>query len=295
VERFDLSGCDLVLSSSHSVAKGARAPDNVPHLCYCHTPMRYVWDQHDAYFAPGRAAVGVRAAMSLVSKRLRRWDVASAARVSSFIANSENVRERIRRCYDRDATVVYPPVAIDRFTPAATRDDYYVIVSALVPYKRIDLAVAAFNKLGRRLLVVGEGPELPKLQNSADANVVFLGHLPDDEVAEILGRARAFVVPGEEDFGIAPVEAQAAGTPVIAFRRGGVLETVIDAEAEAGANGTGVFFDQSTVEALADTVVRFEKLDFSARVIRANAERFDGTSFARGMRRLLTQQQTAAA
>jgi glycosyltransferase involved in cell wall biosynthesis len=233
--------------------------------------------------------------MSLVSGRLRRWDVASATRVSSFIANSENVRERIRRFYDRDAAVLYPPVAVDRFTPAVSRDDFYIIVSALVPYKRIDLAVAAFNKLGRRLLVVGEGPELPKLQNGAEANVVFLGHLPDEEVAELLGRARGFIVPGEEDFGIAPVEAQAAGTPVIAFRRGGVLETVIDAEAAGGARGTGVFFDLPTVEALADAVVRFEKLDFKPGVVRANAERFNGAAFARGLVRMLAQQQTAAA
>lgn len=281
VERLDLTGFDLVISSSHCVAKGARPPPGVPHLCYCHTPMRYAWDGYHDYFGPGRAPWWLRLAAPPVARRLRRWDRATATRVDRFVANSHHVRKRIRRCYGRAATVVHPPVATERFRPRTPRDDFYLIVSALVPYKRVDLAVAAFQLLDRPLLVVGSGPEARRLRRAAGPHVTFTGRLSDEEVAELMGRCRAFVMPQEEDFGITAVEAQAAGAPVIAYGRGGALETVA-AGAEAPC---GVFFDSQTPEALAGAVRRFETLSFDVERLRTNARRFGEEAFQSGMRR----------
>lgn len=286
VERFDLSGFDLVVSSSHCVAHGARAPDGVPHLCYCHTPMRYVWDQYSAYFGPGRASAPVRMLMPPIAGWLRRWDVETTNRVHTFIANSEHVRTRIARYWRRDASVIYPPVDHSRFHAAEKRDAYYLIVSALVPYKRIDIAVDAFNRLGRRLVIVGDGPELMRLQNRAEANILFRGQLPDEEVAQLMSRARAFVLPGEEDFGIAAVEAQAAGAPVVALARGGALETVVGTLAgeDPPPGATGVLFAEPTADSLAEAVEWFERLRFDRAVLRCNAQRFAPERFEREMR-----------
>jgi glycosyltransferase involved in cell wall biosynthesis len=286
IERFDLSGFDLVVSSSHCVAHGARAPEGVPHLCYCHTPMRYVWDQYPAYFGPGRASAPVRMLMPPIAGWLRRWDVETTNRVHAFVANSEHVRARIARYWRRDAAVVYPPVDYRRFHPADKRDGYYLIVSALVPYKRIDIAVDAFNRSGHRLVVVGDGPELMRLQNRAEANILFHGQLPDDEVARLMARARAFVLPGEEDFGIAAVEAQAAGAPVIALGRGGARETVVGSFVgeEPPADATGVFFAEPTAESLAKAIDWFERLRFDRTALRCSAQRFAPERFERNMR-----------
>jgi glycosyltransferase involved in cell wall biosynthesis len=287
IERFDLSAYDLVLSSSHCVAKGARARDDALHVCYCHTPMRYVWDQYSAYFGRGRASPPVRLAMGLLAPRLRAWDRATAARVNTFVANSANVARRVRRWYDRDAQVVHPPVDIDRFVPAYSRDAAYIVLSALVPYKRIDCAIDAFNRLGRRLLVLGTGPERARLERRAGPSISFLGHLPDAEVAALLGRCRALVQPGEEDFGIASVEAQAAGAPVIALGAGGALETVIDPDVSAD-DATGILFAEPAAASLIDAVHRFEATTFRIEALRANARRFTRERFLRGMRAVLS-------
>jgi glycosyltransferase involved in cell wall biosynthesis len=281
IERFDLRGYDLVVSSSHCVAKGVRT-GGTPHVCYCHTPMRYVWDLYDDYFGPGRASLPVRLLMPPVAAWLRRWDRRTASRVHTFIANSAHVRERIRRCYGRDAVVVHPPVDVERFRPAATREDFYLIVSALVPYKRVDLAIEAFNRLGRPLVVAGTGPELERLRRIAGPNIRFVGWLPDDEIADLYARCRAFIFPGIEDFGITAVEAQAAGAPVIAFGAGGALETVIGSDGER-ADATGVFFHEPTPQALAQAVERADRATFDPAVLRRNAERFSLAAFQQGI------------
>jgi glycosyltransferase involved in cell wall biosynthesis len=286
IERFDLAGFDLVLSSSHCVAKGVRTLSGTPHVCYCHTPMRYAWDLYDSYFGPGRAAPPVRLAARMVAPGLRRWDVQTARRVTAFAANSYHVRERIRRHYGRDATVVHPPVDVTRFRAAGARDDVYLMVSALVPYKRIDIAVDAFNGLGRKLIIAGEGGQLSQLARRARRNITFTGRITDEEVADLMGRARAFVLPGEEDFGIAAVEAQAAGAPVIAYGRGGALETVIaDEDSE---RATGVFFPEPSPRSLAAAVLDFERREFRDRVLRANALRFQPANFRVRMASLLS-------
>ena len=281
VETFDLTRFDLVVSSSHCVAKGARA-DGVPHLCYCHTPMRYAWDRFDAYFGPGRSGPLVRGAAAVATRALRRWDRTTAPRVDRFVANSENVRRRIRRAYGRDASVVHPPVDLGRFRPAPTREEFYLVVSALVPYKRVDLAVNAFEALGKPLVVVGTGPELRRLRALARGCVRFAGWLPDGEVADLMSRCRALVMPGEEDFGIVPVEAQASGAPVIAYGRGGVLETVVPAGGGPGP-ATGVFFHEESPEALAEAVRGFEALRFDPDALRSSAQRFSPERFLEGM------------
>lgn len=279
IERFDLRGHDLVISVSHCVAKGVRVPAGVPHLSYCLTPMRYVWDLYDLYFGPGRGNPLVRAAMKAAAPRLRRWDVQTAGRVTRFVAISRHVEERIRRIYGRDADVVYPPVAIERFRPAPRREDFYLTVSALVPYKRVDVIVEAFNRLGRRLVVVGEGSEYRRLTRLARKNVTLTGWLPHHEVADLMARCRGFVYAAEEDFGIVLAEAQAAGAPVIAYGVGGATEIVYDGS-EAP---TGVFFSRQTPEALAAAVERFERLAFDPESARRNAARFSRVAFASGI------------
>jgi glycosyltransferase involved in cell wall biosynthesis len=287
IERFDLSGFDLVISSSHCVAKGVRVPPGIPHLCYCHTPMRYVWDQFENYFGPDRAPAPLRLAAALAAPGLRRWDVRTARRVTAFVANSGFVRQRIRRCYGREADVIHPPVDVARFDASARRDDFYVCVSALVPYKRIDIAVDAFRANGRRLVIAGEGPERSRLARRAGANITFTGRTSDAEIAALLGRARAFVLPGVEDFGIAAVEAQAAGAPVIAQGRGGALETVIDSKDPDEA--TGVHFAEPSAVSLIRAIELFEQREFRVAVLRRNAEQFRPGRFRQAM-----QQQVAA-
>ncbi len=290
VEGFDLSGFDLVISSSHCVAKGARPPPGVPHLCYCHTPMRYVWDQFDSYFGVGRAAAPVRAAMRLVAPRLRRWDRKSAGAVTAFVANSFHVRDRIRRYYDREAEVVYPPVNLEGFRPGDQREDFYIHLGALVPYKRADLVVEAFNRIGRRLVIVGEGQERTHLEARASPNIHFTGRISDSEVADLLGRARAIVHAGVEDFGIAFVEAQAAGAPVVALAAGGALETVRTSRtAGDGVLPTGVLFDRQTPEAVAGAVLELEGSSFEPEALQANARRFSPDSFFEGIRTAVAQ------
>lgn len=299
IERFDLRGFDLVLSISHCVAKGVRVPAGIPHLSYCLTPMRYVWDLYHAYFGSHRASLPMRAAMALLARRLRRWDVESAERVDSFVACSRHIEDRIRRCYGRNSSVVYPPVSIERFEPAQNREDFYLVLSALVPYKRVDVVVQAFNRLHRRLIVIGNGPEIARLRRMAGPNTTFLGWLTDGEVADWLGRCRALVFSAEDDFGITAVEAQAAGAPVIAYAAGGAMETVLDmdpGEAPRADLSTGVFFYEQTPDAVIAAVRRFETRKFEASALRANARRFGVEQFQQGLRlhvdRLLGERAT---
>jgi glycosyltransferase involved in cell wall biosynthesis len=273
IEQFDLRGYDLVFSSSHAVAKGARVPAGVPHICYCHTPMRYVW-------AGGAARAGTvkRLALGAVSGWLRRWDVRSSASVTRFIANSENVRERIRQVYGRDATVVYPPVDTDFFTPRVPeQNDYYLVVSALEPYKRVDLAITAIQQLNRCLIVTGRGTQEAALRRLAGNSVEFTGWVSDDRLRELYRGCRALLFPGLEDFGMCPVEAQACGRPVIAYGRGGALESVIDGK-------TGVFFPEQTTVSIIDGVRRFEVMTFDPEAARHNSLRFTREKFAAGIR-----------
>jgi glycosyltransferase involved in cell wall biosynthesis len=278
VERFDLRGYDLIVSTSHCVAKGAPVPDGCLHISYVHTPARYLYGFEREYFGSSRAK---RLAMALCAPSLRRWDQRTVARVDHFLANSRNVAARISKCYNRDAHVIYPPVDTEFFTPGTEPPGgYFLIVSALVPYKRIDLAVTAFNRLGSPLVVVGRGPLRRSLERAAGPNVTFLGSLPNKEVRALLRRCRALVFPGEEDFGIVPVEAMACGRPVIAYRRGGVLESVVE-------NETGLFFDEQSLECLTDAIGRFEQASFDPDACRRHAEAFSKQRFVREFREFI--------
>lgn len=286
LEGIDLSGFDLVISSEAGPAKGVIPPPDATHVCYCHSPMRYLWDQRHIY---GRSAPFLqRAMLGAVSTGLRQWDVTSAARVDRFIANSAFVARRIRKYYRRTADVAHPPVEVERFSPArrpldrAPFSGAYLWLGQLTGYKRPDLAVAAAARLGRRLVVIGEGEEFATLRRTAPAGVTFLGRVDDATVSDALAACRALVFPGEEDFGIAPVEAMAAGTPVIAFARGGATETVVDGE-------TGVLFRDQTVEGLADAMTRFEQSEsgFAPERLAAHASRFSKASFLARMRVLI--------
>lgn len=258
---------DLVVSFSHCVAKSARPPEGVPHVCYCFTPMRYAWHMRDSYFRKtGMMGRLKAAAIDTLLAALRDWDRRTADRVTHFVAISRTVQDRIRECYGRESVVIYPPVDTEFYTPApvpAKREDFYLVVSALAPYKRFDLAVEACRRLGKRLVVIGSGQDAAKLRAAAGPGVEFLGWQPDRVIRDHLRRAKALLFPGEEDFGIVPLEAQACGCPVVAFGRGGATETVRGLG--DGPDPTGVFFPEQTVEAVADGIERFER----------EADRFD--------------------
>ena len=270
-EGFDFSDYDLVLSITSAFAHGVITSPKTLHICYCLNPARFLWDYHN-YVA--REGVGhlVRLVLPLFLYNLRLWDRLAADRVDHFLAISHTVQQRIRKFYGRDAEVIYPPVDAKRFSPSAERDDYFLISSRLVPYKRIDLAVKAFNQLGLPLYIIGDGRDRHALETMAAPNVRFLGRVNDEALAHYLSRCRAFIFPGEEDFGIAPLEAQAAGRPVIAYAGGGALETVVEGK-------TGLFFHEPTPEALAETVRRFNDADFDPSAIREHALRFDRAAF----------------
>jgi glycosyltransferase involved in cell wall biosynthesis len=282
--RLDLTEYDLVVSSSHCAAKGVRVRPGAAHICYCHTPMRYIWDQYEEYFGARRASWPVRAAMAALRPALQAWDVRTARRVDAFVANSRNVAERIRRHYGREAAVIPPPLDFGRFRLRADDDGYYLVVSALVPYKRVDVAVDAFNELGSKLRIVGSGPEYDALKRRARRNVFFAGWTDDLALAKEYAGCRALIFPGEEDFGIVPLEAMASGKPVIALGRGGALETVRPPGGDAPP--TGVFFPEPTAAALSAAVRTFESQRrlFDPALIRARAAEFDRPRFLERMR-----------
>jgi glycosyltransferase involved in cell wall biosynthesis len=282
IRRLPLAGYDLVISLSHCVAKAVRVAPGALHLCYCFTPMRYVWDLETHYAR--HAGWLVRLALPPVAAALRRWDRRTDG-VHDFVAISHHIAERIRRVYGRTAEVIHPPVDVDRFAIADTVDDYYLVVSALVPYKRVDLAIAAAGRLGRRLLVVGTGPEERRLRALAGPGVSFLGWRSDAEVARLCARCRAVLFPSVEDYGIVPLEAAAAGRPTIALASGGALETMVGLDGGGGAP-TAVFFAEQTVEALVAAMRTFEAAAdrFDPRALRARAARFDRPIFARRIR-----------
>ncbi|MCX7702263.1 MAG: glycosyltransferase [Gemmataceae bacterium] len=273
---WQLPECDLVLSFSHCVAKSARPPAGVPHVCYCFTPMRYAWQLREAYFGRSWRA---KAADWLLD-RLRDWDRATAPRVSHFIAVSETVRDRIRVCYGRDSVVIYPPVDTDFFTPSdVPREDFYLCVSALAPYKRLDLAIEACSRLGKRLIVIGTGQDQRRLRSLAGPGIQLLGWQPDDVIRDHYRRCRALLFPGEEDFGIVPVEAQACGAPVIAYGKGGAIETVVE---------PGGFFEEQTVESLCEAIRDFERRGTGdCSQLRKQAERFSRKRYEEEMVRFL--------
>lgn len=273
IESLDLADFDLVLSSSHAVAKGARPADGALHISYVHTPMRYVWDMFDQYFNRQTVGSAQLALIRLIAARLRRWDVRTSTRVHHFIANSAYVAERIRRIYGREATVIHPPVEAGRFTPTADDTGEFLIVSALVPYKRVDLAIEVANALALPLRIIGDGPEKARLERLAGPTVRLEGWVDDGGIEKAYASCRALLFPGEEDFGIVPVEAMASGKPVIAFGRGGATETVIEGL-------SGVLFPEQTVSAFSAALQRFAQMEFDTGAIRAHAESFDRRVYA---------------
>ena len=288
VESFDFEGYDLVISLSHAVAKGVITKPDTLHISYIFTPMRYAWDMAPEYFGRGKANPLVRLAALCFLPYLRIWDRASSARVDKFVAISKFVAGRVKKCYGREAEVIYPPVEVQRFevgnmdsTDSPQEEEFYLIVSALVRYKKVDLAVLAFNRLGLPLKVVGSGPELDKLKKIASDNIEFLGKVSDREAVDLYSRAKGFIFPQIEEFGIAAMEANAAGTPVIAFRGGAALETVIDPSTGSGQGATVVFFEEQTPESLIEVVRRAKKVSWDPELMRKNALKFSKERFKR--------------
>ena len=281
IESIRVKDCDLVLSMHHCAAKGIGKPrQEIPHICYCHTPMRYAWLFFEEYF--GSYPPVVKSLLKILLKRLRKWDFENSKKVTHFVANSENIRKRILQCYGRNAAVIYPPVDTDFYTPSkAPRGDFYLVVSALVPYKHVDLAVRTFTELGLKLLVIGSGPERKRLEKIAGPTIEFLGWKSNEEIREYYRTCKALIFPGEEDFGIVPVEAQACGAPVVAYHVGGALETVTSGQ-------TGIFFDEQNIASLKKAVTEAKSLLWDEAVIRKNSERFGEERFRREFREFIT-------
>jgi glycosyltransferase involved in cell wall biosynthesis len=274
IEQFDLEPFDLVISSSHCVAKSVLARADAVHICYCHTPMRYAWDQFDAYFGAERIGWAANRVMRSVMAGLARWDRATSDRVDRYVTNSQHVAGRIRTYYNRDSIVIYPPVDTDFFDPdSIVPDRYALMVSALVPYKRIDVAIDACRRARLPLKIAGSGPDRARLERTAaGTDIEFLGWVSDDRLRDLYRHASLTLLTGEEDFGIAPVESQACGRPVVALARGGALETVIPGE-------TGVLVEEPTAAAFAEGIARVLDARFDPGAIRAHAEQFGRQRF----------------
>jgi glycosyltransferase involved in cell wall biosynthesis len=266
VRSMDLSDYDLVVSSSSGYAKGVRAGRDTTHICYCHTPMRWVWN-FDSYSSRESFGKATRVLLPLLISALRRWDAAASRQPDHFIANSISVAERIRRAYGRASEVIHPPVDLSRFHLSQDQSDYYVVLSRLISYKRIDLAVTACSLLRRKLLVIGDGPDRARLESMAGPTVTFLGRASDRDVEQYVSRCRALLFPGEEDFGLAPLEVAAAGRPTVAYRAGGAIETIRE-------NETGVFFKEQNHWSLIEAMQRLERQSWSQELLRSHAEGF---------------------
>jgi glycosyltransferase involved in cell wall biosynthesis len=280
VGRFDLSDYDLIVSSSHAVAKGVGSGPGQLHISYVHSPMRYAWDLREQYLKESNLDNGLKGSLAhWILDRLRDWDARTAEGVDHFIANSHFIAQRIEDNYNREAEVIYPPVDVEQFAVIREKEDFYVTASRMVPYKKMDLIVEAFRELpARKLVVIGDGPDFKKIKSKAGSNVSFLGHQSSEVLRDYLQRARAFVFAAEEDFGITVVEAQACGTPVIAYGKGGALETV---RGLGGEGPTGMFFDRQDVASLTEAIGIFEqnRHAFSPEACRQNALRFNAGRF----------------
>ncbi len=284
-EQFDFHEYDLVISNKSGFCHGIITGPETLHICYCLTPTRYVWRYHQ-YAEQENLGRVTRAIIPPFLKSLRQWDRLAADRVDHFIAISENIRQRIAKVYGRDSTIIYPPVDTSRFEPVNRTDDYYLIVGRLVPYRRIDILIEAFNKLQRPLLIAGDGRDRGRLESLANTNIEFLGYVPDNELPDLLARCRAFMWPGEEDFGITPIQAMAAGRPVIAYAAGGALETVIPGR-------TGCHFKEQTANAIVKAVEAFDSMTVDIQQIREFAKQFDTKLFKQKMLRFVDEKMSA--
>lgn len=281
IESLDLRGFDLILSSSSAFAKGARAPKGACHICYCYTPMRFVWDK-DSYISREEINPFYRLLLPFVLSHLKKWDIKTNERVHYFVGISQHIRNKIKLIYHRDADVIYPPVDLSGFYVSQRQDDYFLIISRLNAYKRIDLVIDAFNLLSLPLLIIGTGPHEEVLKRRSKGNITFLGMVSQEELASYLSRCRGLIFPGEEDFGIAPVEAMASGRPVIAYSKGGARETLLDGV-------TGLFFNEQTVDSLIEAVNRFNNMEFYTDKIRHHAEQFDKEIFRQKIRNYINE------
>ncbi|MFA5842201.1 MAG: glycosyltransferase [Candidatus Gracilibacteria bacterium] len=279
IESFNLSGYDLVISSSSAYAHGILTNTGTKHLCYCHSPMRYAWDWTHEYIEEQRIGALKTFMLRSLMKKVRLWDYYSSDRVDSYLANSKNVQQRIQKYYHQPSEVLYPPVDVDRFKVTGSHENFFLIVSTLTPYKRVELAVQLFNKIRKRLVIIGEGSDRERLQRFAGPHIDFLGYKPDEVVREYIQNCRAFIFPGEEDFGIAPVEAMAAGKPVLAYGKGGVTESVVPGL-------TGEFFNEPTIDSMEDALARLlaSESRYDSKHIRRQAERFQRSLFEDGIK-----------
>ena len=289
IELFDFKEYDLIVSTSHCVAKGVRTPPNTLHISYVHSPMRYVWDMYEDYFGEDKIGFLQKMIIPPFANYLRMWDVTSSNRVDYFIANSKHVANRIQKYYRREASVIHPPVNTETYKKSDITEEFYLVISALVPYKKIDLAVDAFNQSDKSLVVVGEGPEKSKLLKLAKGNIKFVSGIKSTELNDYYSKCKALIFPGEEDFGIVPVEAQSCGKPVIAFARGGALETVIGYDGTNEKLCSGIFFVKQTTESLTSAIEEFEKLEWDAGFINQHAQKFNRNRFKTDMSDFINQ------
>lgn len=290
-KRMDLSGYDLIISSSSSYAKGIIKPAGATHICYCHTPLRYAWDDTEQFIKESHYPELIKPLIPFLIGHIKRWDLAAASRVDYFIANSNFIADKIKRYYNKDSKVIYPPVSLaqnaDSKSQIADKDNYYLIVSRLLPYKRIDIAIQAFNELGDgfKLKITGDGPERKKLEAIAKENIEFCGSVYDEALYDLYRNCRAFIFPQEEDFGITAVEAQMCGRPVIALKRGGALESIVDER-------TGIFFEEQNKDSLMRAVKKFNITRFNEEEIKAHAQKFSKEEFKKKIREFIENKLT---
>jgi len=289
VELFDFSDFDLIISTSHCVAKGIKTPPHSLHISYLHTPMRYVWDMYDEYFGPEKTGYFARKIIPFFANYLRMWDVTSSNRVDYFVANSRYVARRIQKYYRREATVIHPPVDTESFSPGAKQESFYLIVSALAPYKKIDLAIRVFNRRKTPLVIIGIGPEQKKLRRLADSHIRFLDWADEAVLRNHYAACRALIFPGVEDFGIVPLEAQSCGKPVVAFGKGGALETIVGYNGKNEGKCSGIFFPEQTETALNDALDLCENLRWDAKFIQQHAQKFSKQNFIQRMNRFISE------